>query len=194
MALRYYTMNEDYLNSLQIIGNILTMIYNIEAAIKIIAYDFSYFKLVWNQFDFLIVIIADLAFLGELEALKDNRFFKFLFVLKSLRIIRIFRVIRVYHNMMILTDSLVIIMPCVMNIGSLILLLFFIFGVIGNNMFSNVIHQTEINENNNFETFMMSLIVLMRCTTGEGWNKIMRELAITPDKAIYRRNSLNKEV
>lgn len=42
--------------------------------------------------------------------------------------------------MMILTDSLVIIMPCVINIGSLILLLFFIFGVIGNNLFSNVIH------------------------------------------------------
>ena len=88
----------------------------------------------------MIVLIADLAFIGELSSLKDNQFFKFLIVLKSLRIIRIFRVIRVNHNMMILTDSLVIIMPCVINIGSLILLLFFIYGVIGNNLFSKVIH------------------------------------------------------
>ena len=96
--------------------------------------------------------------------------------------------------MMILTDSLIIIIPCVINIGSLILLLFFIFGVIGNNLFSNVIHQVEINDNNNFETFMMSLIVLMRCTTGEGWNKIMRELAITKDKPIYKKDIITGEV
>lgn len=48
MALRYYTMNESYLGALQVIGNILTLIYNIEAIIKIIAYETSYFKLVWN--------------------------------------------------------------------------------------------------------------------------------------------------
>lgn len=41
---------------------------------------------------------------------------------------------------------------------------------------------------------MMSLIVLMRCTTGEGWNKIMRELAITKDKPIYRKDILTGEV
>lgn len=40
----------------------------------------------------------------------------------------------------------------------------------------------------------MSLIVLMRCTTGEGWNKIMRELAITKDKPIYKKNHLTGHV
>lgn len=79
-----------------------------------------------------------------------------------------------------------IILPRVVNVGGLILLLFFMFGVIGNNMFSKVIHQTEINQNNNFESFGMSINLLMRCTTGEGWNKIMHELAINPSIPIYR--------
>lgn len=43
MALRYYTMNATYLRTLHVIGNILTVVYNIEAIIKIVAYDFSYF-------------------------------------------------------------------------------------------------------------------------------------------------------
>lgn len=30
----------------------------------------------------------------------------------------------------------------------------------------------------------MSLIVLFRCATGEGWNNIMRELAVTEDDLI----------
>lgn len=46
------------------------------------------------------------------------------------------------------------------------------------NSFSAVKHQIELNENNNFTTFGMSLIILLRCATGEKWNVIMRELAV----------------
>ena len=35
----------------------------------------------------------------------------------------------------------------------------------------------------------MSILLLMRCTTGEGWNKIMHELAIDSKTPIYRENS-----
>lgn len=35
----------------------------------------------------------------------------------------------------------------------------------------------------------MSILVLMRCTTGESWNKIMHELAIDKDTPIFREKS-----
>ena len=38
----------------------------------------------------------------------------------------------------------------------------------------------------NFTTFGRALVVLMRCATGESWNKIMKELAIKPDEFIRR--------
>ena len=63
---------------------------------------------------------------------------------------RIFRLVRVSRNLSVLVDSLIIILPSIANVGSLIMLLFFIFSVIGMNMFANVIHQEEINENMNF--------------------------------------------
>ena len=53
---------------------------------------------------------------------------------------RIFRLVRVSRNLSVLVDSLIIILPSIANVGSLIMLLFFIFSVIGMNMFANVIH------------------------------------------------------
>lgn len=127
------------------------MIYNIEAFIKIIALNTSYFMVAWHRFDFFIVVIADISLLSELfNNLEGSEFFRFLKIVKSLRIMRIFRLIRASKNLRVLVDSLIVIFPSLANVGSLIMLLFFIFAVIGMNMFSNVIHQTEINENTNF--------------------------------------------
>ena len=179
-------MNETYRDTLDALSLILTLIYNVEAGIKIFAYDWDYFITAWNRFDLLVVLISDISLLGELKVLKKSEFFRFLKVLRALRIMRIFRLIRVSKNLRVLVDSLMVILPSVINVGSLIFLLFFIFAVIGMNLFAGVIHQREINENSNFTNFGMSIIVLMRCTTGEGWNKIMRELSINETTPIYR--------
>ena len=80
--------------------------------------------------------------------------------------------------MKVLLDTLVYILPSVANIGSLIFLLFFIYAVLGINLFSGVKWQNEINQNVNFTNFGIALLVLMRCATGENWNFIMTELAI----------------
>jgi hypothetical protein len=42
-------------------------------------------------------------------------------------------------------------------------------------LFGKVIHQVEINDKANFETFGGALLLLFRCTTGEKWNLLMRE-------------------
>ena len=80
--------------------------------------------------------------------------------------------------------SLRIIFPAVANVGCLILLIIFMFAIIGMNMFPNVIYQDYVNENNNFEYFGLSILLLIRCTTGENWNFIMDELAIDNTIAI----------
>jgi len=65
---------------------------------------------------------------------------------------------------------------------SLIFLLFFIYAALGINLFSGVMYQEVINEKNNFRTFEGALLVLMRCATGEDWNLIMSELAVTKEQ------------
>ncbi len=104
-------------------------------------------------------------------------------------LIRIFRIIYVFYQYKVLIGSLRIIFPAVANVGCLILLIIFMFVIIGMNMFSNVIYQKNINENNNFEFFGLSILLLVRCMTGENWNFIMDELAIDSTMAIQRFKS-----
>ena len=74
-----------------------------------------------------------------------------------------------------LFKTLVASIPSLANVGTLLLLLHFIYGVAGMEMFSTVPKGEFINEHANFDTFYFSLITLFRCSTGESWNGIMHD-------------------
>uniref|UniRef100_A0A7N4NG95 Calcium voltage-gated channel subunit alpha1 F n=1 Tax=Sarcophilus harrisii TaxID=9305 RepID=A0A7N4NG95_SARHA len=67
-------------------------------------------------------------------------------------------------------------------VALLIAMIFFIYAVIGMQMFGKVALQdgTQINRNNNFQTFPQAVLLLFRCATGEAWQEIM--LASLPGK------------
>ncbi len=58
----------------------------------------------------------------------------------------------------------------------LIAMFFFIYAIIGMQLFGNIRldSATAINRNNNFQTFSQALLSLFRCSTGENWQEIMR--------------------
>jgi hypothetical protein len=154
--------------------------------LKIVACGYDYFLNNWNKFDFFIAIVGDLSILSDIIGIGKTDVSKILRIIKALRIMRILRLVRVSRKLRILVDSLIVILPNVANIGSLIMLLLFIFSVIGMSMFSHVIHQTQLNENMNFSNFSMSIMILIRCATGENWNIIMTELTIKSNTKIRR--------
>eukprot|EP00795_Rhopilema_esculentum_P010180 gene10180-18850_t len=59
-------------------------------------------------------------------------------------------------------------------VTALILLLFYMYAVIGMQVFSKIKYGDVITEYNNFRTIIQALQVLFRSATGEGWNSIMR--------------------
>ncbi|XP_033017963.1 voltage-dependent L-type calcium channel subunit alpha-1C isoform X29 [Lacerta agilis] len=67
-------------------------------------------------------------------------------------------------------------------VALLIVMLFFIYAVIGMQVFGKIAlnDTTDINRNNNFQTFPQAVLLLFRCATGEAWQEIM--LACLPDK------------
>ena len=67
-------------------------------------------------------------------------------------------------------------LPSLINVGSLLLLLYFIYGVVGTELFSDVEFGDFLNEHANFKTFYISLLTLFRCSTGESWNGVMHDL------------------
>uniref|UniRef100_A0AAZ3QKT2 Voltage-dependent L-type calcium channel subunit alpha-1C n=1 Tax=Oncorhynchus tshawytscha TaxID=74940 RepID=A0AAZ3QKT2_ONCTS len=65
-------------------------------------------------------------------------------------------------------------------VALLIVMLFFIYAVIGMQMFGKIAlrDNSQINRNNNFQTFPQATLLLFRCATGEAWQEIM--LACAP--------------
>lgn len=64
----------------------------------------------------------------------------------------------------------------------LILMLFFIYAVIGMQVFGKIAlnSETAIHRNNNFQTFFQATLVLFRSATGESWQEIMMDCANFP--------------
>uniref|UniRef100_A0A044PYG0 Voltage-dependent L-type calcium channel subunit alpha n=1 Tax=Xenopus tropicalis TaxID=8364 RepID=A0A044PYG0_XENTR len=60
-------------------------------------------------------------------------------------------------------------------VALLIVMLFFIYAVIGMQVFGKIamVDGTQINRNNNFQTFPQAVLVLFRCATGEAWQEIL---------------------
>lgn len=60
-------------------------------------------------------------------------------------------------------------------VALLIVMLFFIYAVIGMQMFGKIslIDGNQINRNNNFQTFPQAILVLFRSATGEAWQEIL---------------------
>ena len=63
-------------------------------------------------------------------------------------------------------------------VGLLVLLMFFIYAVIGMQIFGTtpLSDDSEINRFNNFQTFPMALLLLLRIATGENWQEMMNSL------------------
>ena len=72
-------------------------------------------------------------------------------------------------------------LPTMLNVGGLLLLLFFIFGVLGMHLFGRVKRGEFLNEHANFESFGSSLLLVFRMATGESWNGVMNECRQTND-------------
>ena len=136
-------------------------IFTLEAILKITGLGFQfYWRDDWNKFDFIIVILSLVAVDENMLPIKAT-------VFRVFRIARLFRMIKISKGLNQLFKTLVASIPSLANVGTLLLLLHFIYGVAGMEILNTVPYGDFINEHANFKTFYFSLITLFRCSTGE---------------------------
>ncbi|XP_036762895.2 voltage-dependent L-type calcium channel subunit alpha-1C isoform X3 [Manis pentadactyla] len=141
-----------------------------------------YFCDAWNTFDALIVVgsIVDIAITEVNNAEENSRI--------SITFFRLFRVMRLVkllsrgEGIRTLLWTFIKSFQALPYVALLIVMLFFIYAVIGMQVFGKIAlnDTTEINRNNNFQTFPQAVLLLFRCATGEAWQDIM--LACMPGK------------
>lgn len=98
-------------------------------------------------------------------------------VIRTFRMMRVIRLVKKARTLKLLIDTLIFILPSLSNIALLVVLGYFIFTALGINLFGKTRFSGEYNINANFQSFPVSMMLLMRCSSGEAWNSMMWDLS-----------------
>lgn len=178
MALAYDESPDVYNQILENINLGFTIVFILEALIKIIGLSpATYFRSSWNKFDFVVVMtsLVDLImtfFLGSsITFLRVGP--QLARIMRVLRVSRLIRILKSLNDIQDLLNILALALPATINIFSLLLLVFFIYAILGVYLFHEVTSGNAITSYTNFKNFHMAMIALFRISTGEDWNSIM---------------------
>ncbi|KAK7247748.1 hypothetical protein SO694_00088166 [Aureococcus anophagefferens] len=140
----------------------------------------QYFADPWNRFDAFIVLtslvdnasefMATFYHIPLLNAMNLSLF-------RIFRLARVVKLVNVNPGLKTLLQSLIVSLPSLFNVGSLLVLLIFVYACIGANLYYDVeVSGENITKYNNFQTFGYAMLTLFRCLTGEDWHKVMQEI------------------
>ncbi|XP_038422086.1 voltage-dependent L-type calcium channel subunit alpha-1D isoform X12 [Canis lupus familiaris] len=183
LAMQHYEQSKMFNDAMDILNMVFTGVFTVEMVLKVIAFKPKhYFTDAWNTFDALIVVgsVVDIAITEVNNSEESNRI--------SITFFRLFRVMRLVkllsrgEGIRTLLWTFIKSFQALPYVALLIAMLFFIYAVIGMQMFGKVAMRdnNQINRNNNFQTFPQAVLLLFRCATGEAWQEIM--LACLPGK------------
>ncbi|XP_061567347.1 voltage-dependent P/Q-type calcium channel subunit alpha-1A isoform X5 [Cololabis saira] len=174
LMMKYDGASDTYEAVLANLNIVFTSLFSLECVLKIIAFGvLNYFKDAWNIFDCVTVLgsITDIL----VTELGDN--FINLSFLRLFRAARLIKLLRQGETIRILLWTFVQSFKALPYVCLLIAMLFFIYAIIGMQLFGNIAIEEDgesaINQHNNFRTFVQALMLLFRSATGEAWHEIM---------------------
>ncbi|KFO19522.1 Voltage-dependent P/Q-type calcium channel subunit alpha-1A [Fukomys damarensis] len=180
LMMKFYGASGAYEDALRVFNIVFTSLFSLECVLKVTAFGIlNYFRDAWNIFDFVTVLgsITDI-----LVTEFGNNFINLSF-LRLFRAARLIKLLRQGYTIRILLWTFVQSFKALPYVCLLIAMLFFIYAIIGMQVFGNIGIDVEdedsdevefqITEHNNFRTFFQALMLLFRSATGEAWHNIM---------------------
>ncbi|XP_035391927.1 voltage-dependent L-type calcium channel subunit alpha-1D isoform X2 [Electrophorus electricus] len=205
LAIQHHGQSPLFNYAMDILNMVFTGVFTVEMVLKLIAFKpRGYFGDAWNVFDALVVIgsVVDII-LSQVDqtevpvivALKPGNTEDSARI--SITFFRLFRVMRLVkllsrgEGIRTLLWTFIKSFQALPYVALLIAMLFFIYAVIGMQVFGKIamVDGTHINRNNNFQTFPQAVLLLFRCATGEAWQEIM--LACLPGKLCDSESDYN---
>lgn len=183
MAAQYFGQNDLYSLILDSANLVFAIIFTLEAVIKIGAFNKGYFSDAWNKFDFVIVLGTAAAFVITATGLAGGSG-GVVSVVRAFRLGRIVRMVKGAEKLRELITTLIVTLYGLMNVGILLVLLFFIYSVLAVQLFALVEYNGDYSEHGNFRTFWGAMLTLFRFSTGENWNGFMHDMTIPMDGCV----------
>ncbi|XP_047438718.1 calcium channel, voltage-dependent, L type, alpha 1D subunit, a isoform X3 [Mugil cephalus] len=194
LAVQHYGQSALFNYVMDILNMVFTAVFTVEMVLKLIAFKpRHYFTDAWNTFDALIVVgsVVDIAItevnptetpqVDEMGNTEDSARISITFF-RLFRVMRLVKLLSRGEGIRTLLWTFIKSFQALPYVALLIAMLFFIYAVIGMQVFGKVamVDGSQINRNNNFQTFPQAVLLLFRCATGEAWQDIM--LACMPGK------------
>ncbi|XP_016396988.1 voltage-dependent L-type calcium channel subunit alpha-1D-like [Sinocyclocheilus rhinocerous] len=192
LAVQHHGQSRLFNYGMDILNMVFTGVFAVEMILKLVAFKPKhYFADAWNTFDALIVVgsIVDIA-ITEINNTEDSARISITFF-RLFRVMRLVKLLSRGEGIRTLLWTFIKSFQALPYVALLIAMLFFIYAVIGMQVFGKIamVDGTSINRNNNFQTFPQAVLLLFRCATGEAWQLIM--LACLPGKQCDSESDYN---
>nr|CAI5838203.1 unnamed protein product [Callosobruchus analis] len=161
--------------------------------------EFKVYERVLEQLNMIFTAVFAMEFVFKLAAFRVKPGSKFQLSGNFFRLFRVMRLVKLLsrgEGIRTLLWTFLKSFQALPYVALLIVMLFFIYAVIGMQMFGKIEYNdldsdSSITRNNNFGSFFQAVLVLFRSATGEAWQEIMMDCADTPAAKCHRK--LKKE-
>ena len=179
----HYPMDSGLITAFDSVNMIFLIIFTLELVIKLIGMGgrgyFNYSN--WNRLDASIVFLSWFAYAAEgLSVFSGGR---------ALRVLRLLLLLRNTSTLQTLLRTLILSLPPAMNITTLLVLVLFVFGIIGIQLFGGLaqgaVNVAAINEYDNFDSIVPAMRVLFQIATGQDFVWKAEELQVKMEAAGY---------
>ncbi|CAH2060511.1 unnamed protein product, partial [Iphiclides podalirius] len=187
LMMKFHNASPEYKKVLDFLNMLLTTVFMLEFVFKLAAFRFkNYFGDAWNTTDF-ILVVGSIIDIVVTQANENNPkpttggtqtiSLKYITFFRLFRAMRLIKLLSRGERIRTLLWTFIKSFQALPYVALLIVLLFFIYAVVGMQLFGKVEFSETISRNNNFRTFGSALLVLFRSATGEAWQDIMMSLS-----------------
>lgn len=147
----YPSIHTSYSELFVTLDYILLSIFSIEIILKLLVYKGKFFTNGWNILDFVIVLFS-LIFINS----------SFVSALRIIRVLRVLRTLSAFPSLRRLVNALFLSLPTMGSTLLLMLIVFYVYGIIGTTFFSSI-------SPDYFGNLQLSLLTLFQVFTLEAW-------------------------
>ncbi|CUG92068.1 voltage-gated calcium channel l-type, putative [Bodo saltans] len=170
MAVEEYPQSD----SMEVFGSVtnifFTSIFSLEVILRLIAESprryMAWFR---NRFDLLVVFLSLLSLLFELIFANAT----FVSFFRSMRALRLLRLLRKSRRLQAVLRKFLMAMYSLTNIGGILFLVLFCYGLIGMKLFGRLVYDGTIDHNANFQNIFSAFLLMLRVATGGNWGDIL---------------------
>eukprot|EP01047_Picozoa_sp_COSAG01_P007944 COSAG01_NODE_306_length_19162_cov_14.196611_20_plen_1802_part_00 len=171
-------MDQDLLDVFNLINLVLLIIFTLEMALKIVAYGpMCYVGNGWNRLDAFTVVTSWIGIVAENAG-----------GIQALRAIRVTRLLLLLKNapqLQSLLKTLLISLLPAFNITILLLLVLFVYAVVGMHLFGEMPRGQFVTDQDNFDDVIHALRLLFQIATGQDFMNIMHEMELAGQKHVF---------